>query len=778
MFEKAQPGGLNVAIVSTYPPRACGLATFASDLADSLRTAVGVKSVGIIAIERLTDSETVQTSGEATPYVARIRDDACESYELAAKQANRWADVVLVQHEFGIFGGDDGSYLLHFLNGLSVPYVITLHTVLPMFSSSQTAVLKQACVKAAATCVFTSTASRLVADQEIASESQIVVIPHGAPDAIYAADRCTARNSLDVADRFVLSSFGLLSAGKGLELAIEALPLVADQIPNVQLLLAGRTHPDVVRRDGESYRESLKELAKSLGVAERVTFIDGFMSIEAVADILAVTDVFVTPYVNLNQIVSGALTFALASGCPIVSTPYLYAVDQLADGGGTIVEGRLPNSFAAAICELGSDEHRMTVRRRATEIGKLMRWSAVGERVALLAANVSRPKAAAPHLSSSFQLVPVLAPSIVDLTMVVSSPGPAVALARSELPTRHLRRLVDDRGIIQHATGVVPLLSSGYCIDDIARVIPVAKGLVAVHEASETANFWEGVFARSISALADAHRPDSHLMKNFMTWSGEWIDQPHFGDHVGRALLGLSSVPNDPAYFTVVGPLAASLLLNWPGDSPLHPDSYALIAQGLAPHLLNEATARGMLKRLTGAYDSNANASWRWPEATVRYDQGRFPQALLVGGRLLEDPLAIERGLECLQWLTAQCDQQTYLRFPGHRGWTKAAPLQWSGDEQPLEALAFIEAHLQAYEITHDSSHEHAALRGLDWFYGANRLGQSLAEPLTGSCYDGLGSYDVNRNCGAESTLALLQAHQAIDGFRRSARSSSQPANV
>jgi hypothetical protein len=344
--------------------------------------------------------------------------------------------------------------------------------------------------------------------------------------------------------------------------------------------------------------------------------------------------------------------------------------------------------------------------------------------------------------------------------------------------TRHLRRLIDDRGIIQHATGVVPLLSSGYCVDDIARLIPLALHWSETSREAELSDYWESVFVKAIAVLSDACERDSGRMRNFVSWTGEWIDHPYFGDHVGRALQGLSLVPDSGEYKIVVKPLVAAVLQHWPDASPLHPDAYALIAQSQAPHLANLSVARRMLDRVLGAFERHASTSWRWFEPTVRYDQGRLPHALLAGGQLLGDQRALDAGLMALAWLTQQCDQETYLRFPGHRGWAKGEPLQWSGDEQPLEALAFIEAHRCAYELTVDADHVASARRGLEWFQGANRLGQSLVNDHSGACCDGLGSFNVNENCGAESSLAWAHAHLQLSRMNSPAHPSTLPAIV
>lgn len=747
----AQQVTLNIAIVSTFPPRACGLATFAQDLFDSLSEA-GCR-VSVVAVDR-EQSKLVGLSDLDARVTTRICDTDPASYVAAAHLVNGAFDVVVVQHEFGIYGGQDGEYLLEFTRNLTVPYIVTLHTVLPQFSTNQLTVLRSLCERAAIVNVFTPTANELLVQQHVISDDRVVVVPHGVPSTIYDVIASEARVRLGLEGRFVMSSFGLVSEGKGLELAIASLPVVAREVPAVHLVIAGRTHPDVFAREGEAYRTRLIELCDQLGVSDRVTFIDGFLSVECVADVLAATNIFVTPYTNMNQIVSGALTFAVAAGCPVVSTRYLYAVDLLKQNAGIVLADRNVSSFAAAVIALSDTESQSLAQERSKEVGAQMRWSAIGERMAGLARDSIRLKPTAKVVHQ-----------VVDRVITLMETEPWNQMPKEARPTmpfpstRHLRRLVDDRGILQHATGVVPLLSTGYCVDDVARLIPVSRSLSDMTSDSNQSDSWEGVFARSIAVLADSHQTGSALMRNFYDWSGKWLDAPHFGDHVGRALMGLSIAPNCTEYSTVIAPIFADVLNGWPEDSTIHPMAYALLAQVTAPEFARFDVANNMLQRLVTSFREASTSTWKWLEPSVRYDQGRFPQAMILGGRLLRNAEAIDCGLAMLNWWTSECDQDSYLRFPGHRGWSNTYPLAWSGDEQPLEALAFVEAHEAAYLVTGRRWHAEAAERGLQWFYGANRLALSLADVNSGACHDGLGSFDVNANCGAESTLALVQAH-------------------
>ena len=383
----ARRSKLRIGICSTYAPRACGLATFAADLERALLASPDVEAVTMLALDN-GESPWPARSGSV---LARIADHQPASYRAAAKAADAGCDVVIVQHEFGIFGGTDGAFVIDLLDALHVPVVLTLHTVVPSFTPGERDVLRRACARAAVVTVFTSTARELLLEQGIAESTRIEVVAHGAPGELYDVSRSAARRDLDVSGRFVLSTFGLVSEGKGIELAIDALPDIISARPDTLFVIAGRTHPEVVKRHGERYRERLVAQVHGHGITDHVRFIDGFLPVPAIAQLLAATDVFLTPYVNPDQIVSGALTFALAAGCPVVSTPYQYARDVLLDGAGTIVESRHAPLFAEAVRVYGlQPEAAARARSAAHAVGDSMRWTAVGRVVAGLCRSAMR----------------------------------------------------------------------------------------------------------------------------------------------------------------------------------------------------------------------------------------------------------------------------------------------------------------------------------------------------------------------------------------------------
>jgi glycosyltransferase involved in cell wall biosynthesis len=365
---------MHVAILGTYPPTRCGIATFTADVEDALR--LNGTDVTVIQVQNGADEEL----GSAG--LSSVKRDDEASYVRAAAHVNAMGcDVVLIQHEFGIFGGVAGSHLLAFAAALSVPYAITLHTVLPAFDHDEAINVKELCANAALVTVFTPTAKRLLLAQGLVGSDQVKVIPHGAPAELYVpVDNQAIRRRLGLPTTGpVLSTFGLLSEGKGIELAICAFAGIVGEHPLARYVVAGRTHPGVVKVDGERYREHLVTLVSALGLQDHVIFLNEFLDVREVADLLAVTDVFCTPYRGEDQIVSGALTFALAARCPVVSTPYRYATDMLSDGAGIIVGRDDVDGFARAMQRLLSPgRNRDTAVQAATNASRSLRWSTVG----------------------------------------------------------------------------------------------------------------------------------------------------------------------------------------------------------------------------------------------------------------------------------------------------------------------------------------------------------------------------------------------------------------
>jgi glycosyltransferase involved in cell wall biosynthesis len=738
---KGRTGAVRTAIFSTYPPRACGIGTFAFDVRTSLLASPGVKSVGAIAI--VDEASSPQRHDVLATVSQTVRGD----YVRAARLLGRLdIDVVLLQHEYGIFGGADGEYVLSFVRELARPLVLTLHTVLSDPTDHQREVLTALCEEAERVIVMTETARGLLLRMNGCAPEKIRVIQHGAPAVLArrSANGALQSRGLDrLQSRFVLSTFGLISPGKGIETAIAALPAIVERHPEVLYLVAGRTHPEVARLEGEQYRLLLERRAVDLGVADHVEFDDRFLSVPELADLLHATDVFLTPYRNPEQIASGALTFAIAAGCAAISTPYLFAKDMLATGAGKLVPFDDVAAIGTAVCDfIESPESLGAARAEARRIGADLAWPSIAAETAVVLheAAAARPRR-----------VPI----------------PIVELELTSVRTDHLRTLVDDVGIVQHATGVIPSWESGYCVDDVARLAVVALELTG----RTTDRHWTPVLHRSLAFLQFAAGPEGSGMRNFMGYDRRWLDEPHVGDHVGRAIWALGEILATAWIPALSGParrLLDTLVPSLHVDVSLRTAAYTVLGLArLDPDRLDR-DARGLLERfveqLASAYRESASGSWLWFEDRLAYDNARLPQALIVGGSALRRQSDVAIGLESLAWLGGECGlDEGMLRLPGHHGRGRDEPAPGEGDEQPLDATAFVEAELAALAATGDGDHGSRARNAFDWFLGRNRLDRPLYDFATGGCSDGLGETDLNANEGAESTLAFHRAQLLLD---------------
>ena len=747
---------MRVAIVSTYPPRPCGIGTFSRDLRSALLAADPALDIDVVSIVR------DQHAAPEPEVLSVMRQDVRADYvAVPALLDGRGTDVVLIEHEYGIFGGEAGSYVLSLVQELHQPFVVTLHTVLSEPTQRQAEVLGELCHRAALVTVFTETARRMVVDSGIAPPARVRVVPHGAPtillphlaDATATGDSTTDgeshhRTMAHLQGRTVLSTFGLISAGKGIETAIEALAEIVPLHPDVLYLVAGQTHPEVVKEEGERYRLSLERLVRDRGLERNVQFLDRFLSMEELAFLLSSTDLYLTPYRSREQIVSGALTFAIVAGCPVVSTQYFYAEDLLASGAGVLVPFDDPTAFAKGILELlDNPQKRAAAAAAARRIGAELAWPSVGA----MTVDVLRQA----------QGLGAPAESEVSPVRVASSPS-----IRSD----HLLTLVDDVGIVQHADGVVPNRASGYCVDDVARLVIVALGLDReVHDRT-----FSRMVTLGLSFLRYAWDPAAQGMHNMMSYDRHWLDAPHSGDHLGRAAWALGAVVAAHPPRAVAAPSLRLLEEMAPAierTDSLRTMAFAVIgltrppSQALSPPL--RRLLRTLGNRLLAVYSAYRTDDWRWFESSLTYDNARLPQALIAAGRRLTDEPMLAAGLESLDWYGNQCSLDgPAVRLVGnswHR--SKSAPLaaRLDGDEQPLDAAALVEALTDALVATDQRAHGERAVRAFEWFLGRNRLGEPVYDFATGGSHDGLAANSLNDNEGAESTLAYFQALLALE---------------
>ncbi len=709
-----------IAMLSTHTPRQCGIATFAEDLAQALAQASPDAEVVIAAMN------DGRTYGYPECVQISIEQDDLAAYEAAADELNTLGvDVLSVQHEFGIFGGPAGSYLLALLRRVQVPIVTTLHTVLETFAPEQDAVIEELVALSSTVVVMSERAVRFLVAQGVPRE-KIAFIPHGIPDI--DADRDTEKARLGLAGRSVILTFGLLSPNKGIETAIRALPDVVRDVPDVIYLVLGATHPNVRALHGEAYRDEMLQLAADLGLAHHVRFDNKFADAADVRRAIAAADIYLTPYLSREQITSGTLAYALGSGKVVVSTPFWYAEELLAEGRGALVPFRDPEALGTALSGLlRHPDQRAAMEARARAYGEDMRWPNVARSYLNLFDTTRRTRAA--------PFGPVRVPA---------------------LTLDHLAVMTDGTGVLQHATVAVPNPFEGYTTDDNARALQLAV-------LAGNAPHAQAITRRTLSFLHYAFDPATRRFHNFMSYDRRWLDETGGENAQARAVRALVA-----AACGLEGALAdtARELLgrSWDAlDGLISPRAQAIALVALAEYAGHEvhepvrvALAHSYADNLLRIYHEVATPAWPWFEKYLSYSNAKLPHGLIAYGRAFSRPGAVATGLAALRWLEAQqtAPDGSFLPIGSERVYWKgeARPL-WDG--QPVEVYATVAASLEARRADGDAAWLAAARRALEWLLGRNALRKPLYDASTGGCRDGLHRDRANANEGAESTLAL-----------------------
>ncbi|MFM9023801.1 MAG: glycosyltransferase [Planctomycetaceae bacterium] len=730
-----------IAFVGSYVPRRCGIATFTRDL----RAAVAAH---LPAAECL--AVPVSEPGATHDYPPEAVFECAEADPAAFARAADFldlanVDVVSLQHEYGIFGGEAGSHVLTLLRDVRAPVHTTLHTVLARPSAAQRRVLDDVIHLSARLAVMTERGRELLRGVHGVPRERVDVIPHGIPD-MPLVDPATHKKRLGLAGADVLLTFGLLSPSKGIEQVIAALPGIAARHPRVVYVVLGATHPQLVRTEGEAYRATLVRMARDRGVERHVVFHDRYVDLAELLGFIAAADIYLTPYLAEEQITSGTLAYAFGCGKPVVSTPYWHARELLAGGRGRLVPFRDPAAIAAAVDGLLTDAAgRDTLRRRAWELGRGMVWDRVAARYATALRRTRQATAVKPA------------------RRVAAAPRPP----RRGLPPLvldHLWRLTDDTGIVQHATFDVPNRAEGYCTDDVARALWLLVRMEALGVDAPAAGRAAATYA---AFLGHAFDTASGRFRNFLAFDRRWLDAGGSADCQGRALVAIGAC---------VGRSRRSGLRRW--AAPLFAPALEAVAATRSPRAwalgivaIHEylrrlhgdrraAAVRGdLVARLLDMRRRHAGPGWRWLEDVVAYENPRLCQALVLAGRWTGDRAALDAGLEMLAWL---CDLQRSPqgRFApvGCRGFLPRDGEQATFDQQPIEAEAAVAACIEAHHATGDTAWLDHAWSAFDWFLGHNVLGLAICDPGTGGCRDGLLEDRVNENRGAESTIAWLSA--------------------
>lgn len=741
----------HIALIGNFLPRKCGLATFTTDCFAAIRARFPDMRVDVYAMDD-------RPGGYAYPpeVTGSIpQQDRATYLDVARAIDASGAQAIWVQHEYGIYGGAAGEHLIALLDRTTLPVIATLHTVLERPSADERRVMEALLRRSARVIVMAEKGRDILHRVHGTDMRKVAVVPHGVPDRpLVDPDTMKARFGWE--GRRVILTFGLLAPSKGIETLINALPAIVARHPEALYVVLGATHPNLVAHEGEAYRDRLHALAATLGVERNIAFVNAFVEQEELLDHLQAADIYATPYPNPAQITSGTLSYAVAMGKPVVSTPYVHATEILADDHGVLVGFDDSAAFSEAIVALLDDaDRRATLSRRAYARGRTMIWPRIAEEVTNLLGAVRNTRP--PRIGAA----------------------PAVPSAILTPDFRAVERMSDATGMFQHSIYAVPDRRHGYCIDDNARALILVHRIDPI-DARER-DRWASVYAAFVQF---AWNPDKRRFRNFMSFDRQWCEETGSEDSNGRTLWALgvtASEARDRKYRDWARMLfdeTASISLEFgsPRACAFAMLGAAAMLEGHPGHPLSMRILERFGGELMDLLDEARRPEWEWFEIVLAYDNARLPEALIRAGHALNRADMLGCGLATLDWIVArQTSPEGRFRAVGTESFGRAYAQPMQFDQQPLEAQATIDACSAAFAATRDAHWVREAHRAYRWYLGQNDLDLPLASISDGGCFDGLNPRGLNRNQGAESILALQLANCAISALSQRAQIVADP---
>ncbi len=738
---------MKIAYISTYPPRECGIATFNHNLMNAINANFPDRKSPLEGgfVVALNDSENLQEYEYPSHVKYVIRQNHQKDYIRAANYINTsTADAVILEHEFGIYGGESGIYILPLINRLEKPLISILHTILKDPSYVQRIIIREIAEQSSKIIVMSKRAVEFLTTIYDIPEDKIQIIEHGVPD-LEAPEINPVKNLSQFKNHRVMLTFGLLSRNKGLETVVKALPKIVEKHPDVMYVVLGNTHPGVIKNSGEEYRDHLKTLATQLNVSKHLSFINKFVAEDELIDYLTAAEVYVTPYLNEAQITSGTLSYAVGAGAAVVSTPYWHATELLADGRGRLFDFKNSEALAETVNELLDDREVLDeLKSNAYEYGLHLRWPATGAEFIRVA-----QEAAAKHDFSD----KILKNSIVDPEVL-----PKFSLT-------HILRLTDDTGIVQHAKYGIPNLKEGYCLDDNARALIMA--LMAYQRSGSNEAF--KLLPIYLSYIHYMQTDDGNF-RNFLSFSRQYLDEVGSEDSFGRTIWALGYLISCAASNSYREFAMEIFHKSYPHFSALkHIRGQANTIIGISLYLQAFPTDEGMvaeLVRLTqpliDAYETTRSDDWEWFEESMTYDNAILPLALLHSCEITGNQKAKDIALKTMAFLDKLTLSNGYLSPVGNEGWYHRGGKFPVYDQQAIETMAMVLMHFQAYQIFRKPQYIEKMFLSYKWFLGENSLRAPLYDHETKGCCDGLLPTGINRNQGAESTLAYMISHLTV----------------
>ena len=722
--------------VATFPPRECGIATFTQDLTNAFDKEF---NPGIMSKICAINANGTSIYNYPRKVMMQINETDIEDYLNRANEINHSPEVkvVNIQHEYGIFGGDWGNYLLPFLEILKKPVVITFHTVLPKPKEKVKKLTQSIAHKVDGIIVMTRSAAKLLAGKYQIDKSKITVIPHGVPHIAYPS-KTRAKKNLNLSGRTVLSTFGMLNSDKGIEYAISALPEVIKEFPNIIYLVVGETHPVVRRGEGEVYRNKLRKLVVKLGLKDYVKFYNKYLSLPELIEYLKATDIYLSPTLNPAQAVSGTVSYAFSCACPVIVTANEYAKGVVTPERGVLVKFRNSREIKKALLEMLADKKMIReMGKNAYFYSRHMTW----QNVALA-------------YFKNFNKYAKIIPREKDKLPLIN--------------LEHIKTLTDQFGMIQFATHTKPDMHSGYCLDDNSRAL---LGLAV---------YYQDKPLKSILNLIDIYlkfikfvqKPNGKFF-DFVNDTKRLSPEGESEDAFGRVIWALSYVISSdylPDKTRKKAELIFKKAIKWAGDLKSS-RAIAFTILGLSYSAEDDEAKINLIKRLADKLVRRYNKTcqgtkneWLWFEDYLTYSNYKLPEALLRAYQITKnrDYLRVaENSLKFISGVTFE--KKDYFSAIGQNGWYFRGGKRAYFDQQPEDAASAVEGLVAAWQITKKKSYSQQAKLAYEWFLGKNHLNQMIYDEATGGCYDGLGKDSINFNQGAESTICYFLARLAIE---------------
>jgi len=670
-----------------------------------------------------------------------IREKHFQDYIDGASYINENATICSVQHEFNIYGGNEGVYLLSLLNKLTVPAITTFHTILKEPSVSQKYIMQEISKMSQKVIAMSQLGVDMLTSVYSIPRSKISLIQHGVPEI--KLKPAESKEKLNLTGHRTIITFGLINRNKGIETVLKALPLIVRKHPDVRYVVLGKTHPVIKALSGEKYRNYLLNLVEELNLQEFVRFEDRFITESELKLYLSACDICITPYLNEAQITSGPLSYSIGAGAGTISTPYWHALELLKNGKGKLFGFKDSGQLSDILMELFNEPEKLKIlRKKAAEYGQNLIWPIIGNEHNILFDNTVRKSnqiKTSAEKSSQFEI-----------------PG---------LSFKHIKRLTDSTGIIRHAIFSFPNYSHGYSLDDNARAL-LAASMSCKHKKCKKTSSLVDTY---LSFIQYMQKPDG-TFQNHLSYDRSKQEETVSDDCFGRTIWALGYLISNCQVHEYLESARRILLLAAPNFGKIK--SLRGIANtliGISYYLQAHRTDQVMgekinqlVEKMNHSFSKNKSKNWSWFEDSLSYDNAILPLGLLHACEYSQSDESKKVAFETMKFLSTELFAKGHLSIIGNNTWFEKGNIKSTFDQQPVDAMSMVLLYKKAYEITHNIRFYTLMKKSLNWFLGENDLRVSLYDPDTRGCCDGLQINGTNRNQGAESSLAFIISNMAV----------------